>query len=112
MDLVDFSSRPDGEYKYILHVRDHFSKFSWTYALTSKRASEVAENIVQLFCSFGPAKILQSDNGRKFMASVIEDMKKLWPDLVFIHGRPRHPQSQGKLCTSNKCTSKLCTSNK
>ena len=28
MDLIDFSSRPDGDYRYILHVRDHFSKYS------------------------------------------------------------------------------------
>ena len=56
MDLIDFSSRPDGDYRYILHVRDHFSKYSWAFPLTSKRASEVAEKIVELFCTFGPAK--------------------------------------------------------
>ena len=29
------------------------------------------------------------------MAKVILDLKKLWPDLLIINGRPRHPQSQG-----------------
>ena len=101
MDLIDFSSRPDGDYRYILHVRDHFSKYSWAYPLTSKRASEVAEKIVELFCMFGPAKILQSDNGREFTASVIEDIKGLWPDMIIIHGRPRHPQSQGLIERGN-----------
>ena len=101
MDLIDFSSRPDGDYRYILHVRDHFSKYSWAFPLTSKRASEVAEKIVELFCTFGPAKILQSDNGREFTASVIEDIKKLWPDVIIIHGRPRHPQSQGLIERGN-----------
>ena len=37
---------PDGRYKWILHARDHFSKFSWTRALTSKKASEVKANPV------------------------------------------------------------------
>jgi len=41
IDLIDMSSKPDGDYKWILHARDHFSKFSWTFPLTSKRASEV-----------------------------------------------------------------------
>ena len=41
VDLIDFRSRPDGEYKWIMHVRDHFSKFSWAYPLKSKCASEV-----------------------------------------------------------------------
>ena len=38
--------------------------------------------IVEIFCTFGPAKILQSDSGREFTASVIEDIKKLWPDVT------------------------------
>ena len=64
------TSHPDGEFKWILHARDHFTKFSWTYALTSKKASWVAEKLTKLFCTFGPAKILQSDNGKEFVAKV------------------------------------------
>ena len=29
------------------------------------------------------------------MAAVIEELTKSWPGLTIIHGRPRHPQSQG-----------------
>ena len=78
-----------------MHVRDHFSKFSWAYPLKSKCASEVAEHLADQFCTYGPARILQSDNGREFTAQVISDLKTIWPELVIIHGRPRHPQSQG-----------------
>ncbi|CAF1596916.1 unnamed protein product [Didymodactylos carnosus] len=28
IDLIDLRTRPDGDYKWILHCRDHFSKFS------------------------------------------------------------------------------------
>ena len=71
--LIDMSSRHDGEYRWILHMRDHYSKFSYTHPLTSKRASEVASKVMQTFCLFGAPKILQSDNGREFVAAVIED---------------------------------------
>ena len=50
MDLVDLSFEPDSKYKYVCHVRDHFSRFSWAKALTSKRAIEVAAYL--LFISF------------------------------------------------------------
>ena len=95
VDLIDMSSQPDGDYKWILHARDHFSKYSWIFPLTSKRAAEVAEKLTTLFCMFGPPKILQSDNGREFVASVINNITTLWPGLLIIHGSPRRPQTQG-----------------
>ena len=63
-DLIDMTSRPDGEMKWILHVRDHFTKYSWTFPLTSKRAVEVAEKLTTLFCMFGPPHILQEISWR------------------------------------------------
>ena len=86
VDSIDMSSQPDGDYKWILHARDHFSKFSWTFPLTPKRAAEVAEKLTMLFRMFGPPKILQSDNGREFVASVINNITTLWPGLLIIHG--------------------------
>jgi hypothetical protein len=101
IDLIDMTSRPDHDYKWILHMRDHFSKFSWTHPLTSKRAAEVAEKLVQTFCLFGAPHILQSDNGKEFVAGVINELTEKWPGLVIIHGRPRHPQSQGSVERGN-----------
>ncbi|CAF3798384.1 unnamed protein product [Adineta steineri] len=105
MDLVDMRTRPDGESKWILHCRDHFTKYSWAYALPSKEAHYVAENLLSLFYQFGPSKILQSDNGKEFTAHVIKDLKIMWPGLIIINGRPRHPQSQGLVERGN---STLC----
>ena len=39
VDLIGMSSRPDQDFKWIFHMRDHFSKFSLAYPLVSKRAS-------------------------------------------------------------------------
>jgi hypothetical protein len=47
-----------------------------------------------------PPHILQSDNGREFTAD-IKELKVFWPDLAIVHGKPRHPQSQGSEERSN-----------
>ena len=46
---------------------------------------------------FGAPQILQSDNGSEFTAHVIGELKLLWPDLLTVDVRPRHPQSQGSV---------------
>ena len=65
-------SIPDGEFQWILHEKDHLTKFSWAYPLKSKEAQPVAEKLLQQFYSFGPPQILQSDNGKEFVARVIK----------------------------------------
>jgi len=52
--------------------------------------------------TFGAPKILQSDNGREFVNSVINELKDLWPECVIVHGHPRHPPSQGSIERSNQ----------
>jgi transposase InsO family protein len=46
-----------------------------------------------------PPAILQSDNGSEFTAQV------LWLPLTMVHGKPRHPQSQGSVETANSYNS-------
>ena len=92
----------DGEFKYVCHVRDHFTRFSWAKALTSKRAVEVATYLFDLFHYIGSSPtILQSDNGKEFCASVIKELMEMWPSVKIINGRPRHPQSQGLVERAN-----------
>ena len=95
IDLIDITSRPDQDFKWIFHMRNHFSKFSLAYPLRSKCALEVANNLVNTFHLFGAPKILQSNNGKEFVAMVIKELASIWKGLIIINGRPRHPQSQG-----------------
>jgi hypothetical protein len=67
VDLIDMRSLQYDGYSFIMHCKDHFTKFSWLYALPSKEASGVAINLRNLFYTFGPPKILQSDNGKEFV---------------------------------------------
>ncbi|CAF3565661.1 unnamed protein product [Rotaria socialis] len=64
-------------------------------------ATEVAIKLHGLLFVFGPPRLLHSDNGRDFVSAVIMVLKSLFPDLHFIRGRPRHPQSQGCIERAN-----------
>jgi transposase InsO family protein len=46
-------------------------------------------------------RILQSDNGREFTANIITELRSLWQELVFVHSRPNHPQSQDSVERAN-----------
>jgi hypothetical protein len=107
VDLVDMRSSEYNNYKWIFHAKDHFSKYSWLFPMVSKEAINVAHILQLIFYQFGPPKILQSDNGREFVAKVITDLTKIWPSLLIINGRPRHPQSQGLVERSNSVVRQL-----
>ena len=81
--------------------QDHLTKFVILRALTSKRASEVAMQILDIFLLFGAPDILQSDNSAEFTANIIGELKHLWPECKIVHGKPRHPQSQGSVERAN-----------
>ena len=60
-------SCPDGDYKWIGHYKDHFSKFSIIWAQKRKCAYETINNMERfVFAFFGAPKIMQSDNGKEF----------------------------------------------
>lgn len=70
--------------------------------MTSKRAVEVAAYLFDLFHLLGsPPKIIQSDNGKEFTATIITELVGLWPTVKIINGHPRHPQSQGLVERAN-----------
>ena len=103
-DLIDMQSQPDGEFRFIQHTQDHFTKYCFLQPLKRKTAANVAENLSFSFSVLGPpACILQSDNGREFKnAEVVGMIKKSWPGLKMVHGKPRHSQSQGSVERGNR----------
>lgn len=101
VDLIDFQSCPDGEFKFLMNYQDHGTKFLQLRPLTSKEAKNVAEELTKIFYIFGAPTILHSDNGREFVAAVIHELTSLWKECNIVHGRPRHPQSQGSVERAN-----------
>ena len=101
VDLIDMQSAPQGRFKWIMVYQCHLTKFVILRPLSSKRAAEVAFQLLDIFLLFGAPAILQSDNGSEFTAQVITELKELWPQLIMVHGKPRHPQSQGSVERAN-----------
>jgi hypothetical protein len=62
-----------------------------------KIAAEVGFQLLDILLLFGAPHILQSHNGREFTANIIKELKDMWPDCTLVHGKPRHPQSQGSV---------------
>ncbi|XP_043472416.1 KRAB-A domain-containing protein 2-like [Leptopilina heterotoma] len=101
VDLIDFQSCSDGDFKWLMNYQDHATKFLHLRPLKSKHAANVAEELSKICFTWGAPQILQSDNGREFVAAVINELTTIWPFCKIVHGRPRHPQSQGSVERSN-----------
>ena len=64
-------------------------------------AAEVAHHLLGIIRFIGVPSILQSDNGTELTAEVIRELKIVWTRLVMVHGKSRHPQSQGSVERAN-----------
>ena len=58
--------------------------------------------MLDIFNIFGAPNILQSDNRREFVNSVITELSAMWNGLKIVHGKPRHCQSQGSVERANR----------
>jgi len=89
------------EYKYILDIVDHFSKWYYGYLLKTKTKDEVLKKI-EMFCElFGTPKILQTDNGGEFKNNDLENFCEE-NNIKLIHSSPYHPQTNGSVEATHK----------
>jgi hypothetical protein len=72
MNLLDMQNMSDGEYKWILYMRDQFTKCSWAYPLKSNEMGLITEKILQQYYLFAISQALQNVHRREFAAQVIE----------------------------------------
>ena len=91
----------NSEYKYILDIVDHFSKWYYGYPLKSKTAEEVFKNLETFFENFGKPKILQVDNGREFKNQILINYCKE-NNVRLVHSSPYHPQTNGVVEVTHK----------
>ncbi len=92
IDLIDMKHKPSDQYKWILHAKDHFSKYSWLYALKSKESEPITRAMEQWLMAFGPLKIIQCNNGTKFKGALLLVLKR--HGIKLINSNPRSPQTQ------------------
>ena len=71
IDLMDYRSHVDGEFKWILQIKDTFSWHIWLYPLKEKIAKAVYEILVRWFDENGYPNKLVSDNRGEFKGNLI-----------------------------------------
>jgi hypothetical protein len=115
------SNHPDGQYKWILHAKDHYSKFSVLWPLEAKAADPIARCFHFWIGIFGKPGVVQCDNGAKFKGAFKEllteiDFSQNITTKVTIAAVANHTSMQAELgprckCHGN-CTSKHCACKK
>ena len=81
VDLIDMQSSTQPHYNWIMVYQCHLTKFCILRPLTSKRAAEVAFQLVDICLLLGALSILQDDNGSEFTAELISKLTAMWPQL-------------------------------
>ena len=116
-DLIDmapgrkrsFMTNNRGQYRYILVIKDCFSKYCWLIPTKTKSANEIHSILHNLFCyDEGAPKYLQTDNATEFIAEVIKNLCASL-GVKIIHGKPYHPECQGQVENLNKRVKKVMT---
>ena len=106
VDLIDLSTTfPENNlpYKWLLVYQDHFTKFVRLCPLKTKSAEELACTLMDILLDMGAPFILQSDNGREFKNDLLfRLLNERWTTTKIIHGKPRHPESQGSVERANQ----------
>jgi len=74
-----------------------FSKFLVAVPIKNKEASTITEHLLKdVFKILGPPMILQSDNGKEFVARIVTEICGAL-NITIRHSRPHYPQSQGQI---------------
>ncbi len=92
-------SQRDRNIKLILHVKDHFSKYTPFYIMPNKKASTVVQllHMFSLHCSI--PKIILCDNSTEFKRTVILFMARY--GINIINGRLQTIRHQGLVKEAN-----------
>ncbi|RFU30752.1 hypothetical protein B7463_g5574, partial [Scytalidium lignicola] len=98
-DLIDMRHEPSSQYKWILHIKDHFGKYSQLYTLKSKESKPIAQAFAQFIMAFLPLKIVQCDNSKEFKGAFFILLRKY--GIRIINRKPRSSQTQGLVEQAN-----------
>ena len=99
INLINMRHEPSSQFKWILHIKDHFSKYTQLFPLKSKHAKPIAEAFAIFIAAFLPPKIMQADNGKEFKGALLILLRKF--GIQLINGAPRLPQTQGLVKQAN-----------
>ncbi|CAG9312102.1 unnamed protein product [Blepharisma stoltei] len=104
MDLFELTDeiKDYTNYRYVLSIIDHFSKYTWAYPIASKTAELVLNNVEHLLNSLPKLPdIIQTDNGSEFANKSLETFCERFQIRV-IHSSSYNPRAQGTAENINK----------
>ena len=106
MDLGQISMTSQVGNNFILVVTDICTRFTILRAIPDKSAATVARYLYQILSEFGIPKIIQSDNGKEFINSVMTSLKE---HCGFTQRTisSYHPQANGAAETNVKIVKQL-----
>ncbi|EIE88739.1 hypothetical protein RO3G_13450 [Rhizopus delemar RA 99-880] len=74
MDLGTFNITSTSGNNFLLVMVDLFSRFTILKAIPDKQALTIAKQLVDIFCTFGWPKVIASDNGKEFTATIVTEL--------------------------------------
>ena len=74
MDLGTFNVTSTSGNNFVLVMVDLYSRFTILRAIQDKQALTIANELIQIFCTFGWPKVIASDNGKEFTATIVTQM--------------------------------------
>ena len=82
-------------YKWLLVVKDLYTKYTWVAPLKNKSASKVSFSLFKIIMELPKFPIqIQTDNGREFYNKLFNNLMDSL-NIKITHGRPLKPSSQG-----------------
>jgi hypothetical protein len=101
MDFIDYSWKEWKGYKWILRYVYHLSGFVHVAPLKTKKTAVLGRAMICIMSTSVVHKILQSHNGSELLGKCIKYIKKYFPTINIVKGKPRRPQTQGSIEKGN-----------
>lgn len=86
VDILDVTTEPNEEYKYMMVYRDFPNKYIHLKPLKAVSVDETADALLEVFLIFGAPNILQSKNGISIITPVCRRVCALCPDIKIVPG--------------------------
>lgn len=101
-DLIDLDNIKgfNYNYRYVLTIIDHFSKYAFAFPLTRKTAKNVYNRLNEFFEKYKP-HIWQTDNGKEFLNKKMEELLNKH-SIKHITSSPYSPRSNGAIERFNR----------
>ena len=102
-DLIDVRVFGTKNCSFILNYQDNLTRFCVLRPLVDKSSMSVLRNLIEIFNLLGAPRCLHTDNGGEFRGKELTStLKKYWPELTLIRGKPYNPRSQGAVERCNQ----------